>query len=126
VIQLRLNSRDSRPETRHALRDIVSGRLFQLRSVLLPVFEVGKVETIHAGGMQLQKPRGDDGVFQIDYLAANVAGRLENLASILGHDQALSFYDLAVDAKAAVYKGGEEVAHAGRMGLGDIYYIYRG
>ena len=101
---INLYRRQSRPEPRDSLGGIVPCNAIDLLSVAYLVLKMGEMKAIGTIGVQLEKARGYDGVFQVDGFTSDVAISLQDKACFVGDDKVV-FDQLAIEDVAAI---GEE------------------
>lgn len=101
---------DCGPKSRHALSSIVPCNAVHFGSIRGGILEMGEVEAICAIGVQFQKSRRNNPVFQIDSLAAYISFALEDAARLIGNDEVV-FDELALENVAAVGEEGEPAGH---------------
>lgn len=100
---LPLDCRNSRPEARHALSDIMPGDFIDLRGIALIVLKMGEMEPFNPIRMQLQKTRGDNAIIKINCLASNVPFSFQDHARLVGYHKVV-FDELAVEDVAGISK----------------------
>lgn len=98
-----LHGRYGGVKSRHTLCRIVPCNLVYLRSIALFIVKMRKVKSIRAVGVEFQKSRRYDAVFQIHSLAANVPFSLQNKPRLIRYDQMI-FDKLAIQDVATVGK----------------------
>lgn len=102
------DSRNSNPKCSHALTQVESGCLFKLLVILLFALKMGEMKSVYPIRLELQETRSNNAVVKIDYLAANVARLLEELAIVLGKDEAHALGELAMIALATISNGSKK------------------
>lgn len=108
TIQTPLHRRHRRPKPRYPRPHQPPRHLTQPRLILHLILKLRKMEPSPPIGLQLQKPRRDDVVVEVDNVTADVAGAAEDEASFLRCDELGAFDDGAGSYDAAVHEGGEE------------------
>lgn len=110
-IILTRNSRYRSPKRSNPLGHIKPRRLLQPPPILLLVLIMCEMKAIDTVRMQLEKARGDDGIFQIDNFTAYETGGFEDETRVFGDDEAFAVDEVPVSADAAVCEGGEVAGH---------------
>lgn len=83
------------------------GYLVYLTRVARWIVKVGEMETSKAICLDLKEAGGYDAVFEINGIASNVAGPVEDITSVVGYNKLIAFDNLAVSAESAIEEGRE-------------------
>jgi hypothetical protein len=105
-----LNGWYCRPEASHTLCCVVPRNVIYLLAIALLIFEVRKVKAIGAVGMQLQKPRSNDVIIQVNSFTSNVPLSFQYQPRLIG-DNKVIVNELAVKHVATVGEESKPARH---------------